>query len=101
MMKKMSKRLLLAVLALAMMICLTPTAALAAEPVSYLEYNTATGAFETKTCLAYTEITASTTAWTNGWYVVKSSITIRQRARRGSACAECLYHLQQPHEYRK
>ncbi|MBQ9362153.1 MAG: hypothetical protein IJT97_01900 [Bacteroidaceae bacterium] len=50
-----------------------------ADDVTYLEYNTGTKAFDTKTCTTYTTVTDETTAWTAGWYVVNSDVTIETR----------------------
>lgn len=63
-----------AVLALAV---LTATTAWA-QDVTYLEYNTTTKTFDSKTCSSYTTINDQT-AWTAGWYVVSSEVTIDTR----------------------
>lgn len=59
------------------MMVLTATTAWA-QDVSYLEYNTTTKTFDSKTCSSYTTVTDQT-AWTAGWYVVSSDVTIETR----------------------
>lgn len=49
-----------------------------ADGVTYLEYNTAAKAFDTKTCTTCTTVTDQT-AWTAGWYVVSGEVTIETR----------------------
>lgn len=49
-----------------------------AQSVAYMEYNTTTKAFDTKTCETYTTLTDQT-AWTEGWYVVSGEVTIETR----------------------
>ena len=55
------------------------TAGAWAQNVTYLEYNTTTKEFDTQTCTTYTTVTDQTTAWTAGWYVVSSEVTIETR----------------------
>ena len=78
----MKKRILAIVICLIMCLSLYCIPALAAEAVSYVEYswNEATGlSSETKTETGYTEVTAETTTWTDGWYVVTGDVTIDSR----------------------
>ena len=78
----MKKRLFAILTALALCLSLMPTVALAAEgDVEYL-YCDANGAnWQTGTITAreYIVVTSGTTAWSNGWYVVNSTVTIDSR----------------------
>ena len=65
-------------LAIALLAVLTTVGAWA-QNVTYLEYNTTTKEFDTQTCTTYTTVTDQTTAWTAGWYVVSSEVTIETR----------------------
>ena len=47
--------------------------------VQYLEYNTSTTAYDSKTVSSYTAVTSSTTTMSNGWYVVSNTVTVGSR----------------------
>ena len=60
---------------LALCLGLLPTAALAADPVTYLDKDG-----KVQTCPTATEVTASDSQWSSGWYVVPAgTMTISQR----------------------
>ena len=60
---------------LALCLGLLPTAALAADPVTYLDKDG-----KVQTCPTATEVTASDSQWSSGWYVVPAgTVTISQR----------------------
>ena len=48
-------------------------------PINYLAYNTTTQEFEALTAPAYHVVTSSTTAMSNGWYVVTEDVTVSSR----------------------
>ena len=79
----MKKRILGVVICLIMCLSLCCVPALAAGAgVDYVEYswNDGTGlSSETKTVTEYTEVTAETKEWNNGWYVVTGDVTINAR----------------------
>jgi len=77
----MKKKLLGLLLVLTLLSALCCGAA-AADAVSYVEYswNETTGlSSETKSVTEYTEITAGTTTWNDGWYIAKGDVTIGSR----------------------
>ena len=67
----MKKRLLSILLTACLLAGLLPTVALAEGGVSYLD-ETGTS----QTCTSATKVTDSVTAWSNGWYVVNTNVTI-------------------------
>ena len=76
----MKKRLFSILLTACLLVGLLPTAALAAEgDVDYLycDANGANWATGTKAAREYILVTGSDTAWSAGWYVVNSDVTIK------------------------
>ena len=68
----------LACLVLALALPMAEWATSAPDPVYYLAWDGA-GAFETESTSNYTVVTASSTNWTNGMYVVNSNVTVNDR----------------------
>ena len=67
----MKKRLWSILLTACLLVGLLPTAALAADNVSYLDVEG-----KTQTCSSATEVISGSTAWSNGWYVAQGGVTI-------------------------
>ena len=72
----MKKRLLRLLLTACLLMGLLPTVALAATATN-VSYLAASG--KSQTCASATVVESGTTAWSNGWYVVNSNVTIENR----------------------
>ncbi len=82
----MKRRMLPILLSLALCLSLLPTAALAAESVSYVYYEwNGTGLVKRENTATVTEVTANTTTWgDDGWYVARGEVTINGRVTVGN-----------------
>ena len=88
--RKLGRKLLSFLLTLAMVIGLMPGMGMTVnaekstkDPVPYMDWDDTEKKLVEKTgdnaCETYTEVTESTTNWTEGWYVVNSNVTIPDR----------------------